>query len=55
MCADRLNFKSRTLKIKFAKQATRYNRLRAGQYMDDLVGRLAAKAGIDIAVAENAT
>jgi hypothetical protein len=37
---------------KIYKQATRYNRLRAGQYMDELIGRLASKAGVDGAVAE---
>jgi len=49
-CADRLNFAAQTLKINLQELSGK-NRSRRGS-MDELVGRLAAKAGIDGAVAE---
>jgi hypothetical protein len=48
--ADRLNFAAQALKMN-PQRTIRQNRLRRGN-MDELVGRLAAKAGIDGAVAE---
>jgi hypothetical protein len=49
-CADRLNFAAQALKIN-PQEISGKSRLRRGN-MDELVGRLAAKAGIDGAVAE---
>jgi hypothetical protein len=46
-----LYFRSQALKIIY-KQTTRLNRLGTGQNMDELIGRLASKAGIDSAIAE---
>ena len=47
----RLYFRSQTLKINAQANDPVINRLRAG-HMDELIGQLAAKAGIDNAVAE---
>jgi len=53
MGVGRLYFGTQTLKINFRQAAYQTaGWLGTGQYMDELVGRLAAKAGIDSAVAE---
>ena len=51
-CADRLYFRSQTLKIKFTSKRPGIKPVEGGANMDELIGRLASKAGIDSAVAE---
>jgi hypothetical protein len=51
MCADRLYFSSQTLKIIIQRNYPGKSGRGRGN-MDELIGRLAAKAGIDSAVAE---
>jgi hypothetical protein len=50
-CGDRLYFASRKLKMTLQDRTPVHSRLRRGK-MDELVGRLVTKAGIDRAVAE---